>query len=396
MKQVRFIPFRKTDIVSMCLSQGELKTEEHSGFEQVYQILQSILHFEFHSHLNSLKDSYASFDPDADTRLITGKNNDGSQLVILFEDVLNKANYEKIPQSELEQALNEESLFKIKLQVDFDAFSKVLLYCRGESKKNVTVNNFFGLYNKDVSFTNYERVVILLKQKHIETTDQAESIFLKLFKNVPKADLEMLFPNTKIKMRTIDKLLIGVPAAMSGGIIITTKLGATVILLASLISYWVGLSVIEVELDKTKLLVLLAGIGTLAGYLWKQLSSFNNKKLRFMNTLTENLYFKNLDNNAGVFHRIIDDAEEEECKEVILAYYFLLISDNGLSKAQLDSKIELWFQQQWQCDVNFEIEDAVNKLKEYQLIIIDNEIYRAVSIIDAQNILDSRWDNFFN
>ena len=47
-----------------------------------------------------------------------------------------------------------------------------------------------------------------------------------------------------------------------------------------------------------------------------------------MKTLADNLYFKNLDNNTCVFHRLIDATEEEENKEVILAYYFLLKSDN--------------------------------------------------------------------
>jgi hypothetical protein len=32
---------------------------------------------------------------------------------------------------------------------------------------------------------------------------------IKLFHNVPKADLEMLFPNSRVRMKTIDKLIIG-------------------------------------------------------------------------------------------------------------------------------------------------------------------------------------------
>ena len=68
------------------------------------------------------------------------------------------------------------------------------------------------------------------------------------------------------------------------------------------------------------LIALLAGLVTLGSYLWKQFNNYKNCKLSFMQTLTENLYFENLDNNAGVFHRLIDDAEEEECKEAILVY----------------------------------------------------------------------------
>ena len=37
-----------------------------------------------------------------------------------------------------------------------------------------------------------------------------------------------------------------------------------------------------------------------------------------MKALSDNLYFKNLDNNAGVFHHLIDAAEEEEVKEAIV------------------------------------------------------------------------------
>lgn len=42
-----------------------------------------------------------------------------------------------------------------------------------------------------------------------------------------------------------------------------------------------------------------------------------------MKALADNLYFKNLNNNDVVFHRLIDSAEEE-CKEAILAYYLLV------------------------------------------------------------------------
>src|SRR3712207_8715653 len=47
--------------------------------------------------------------------------------------------------------------------------------------------------------------------------------------DVPRADLEMLFPNAQVRMRSIDKLLIGVPAVASGIIVIATKLIAALI-----------------------------------------------------------------------------------------------------------------------------------------------------------------------
>ena len=39
--------------------------------------------------------------------------------------------------------------------------------------------------------------------------------------------------------------------------------------------------------------------------------------------LTQSLYYQNLDNNAGVLTRLLDEAEEQECREVLLGYYCL-------------------------------------------------------------------------
>jgi len=46
--------------------------------------------------------------------------------------------------------------------------------------------------------------------------------------------------------------------------------------------------------------------------------------MQVMKAPADDLYFKNLDNNIGVLHRLIDAAEEEDRKEVLLAYFFPL------------------------------------------------------------------------
>jgi hypothetical protein len=190
-------------------------------------------------------------------------------------------------------------------------------------------------------------------------------------------------------------LLIGVPAVISGGIVLTTKLGASLVLLGSLLGFWLGLSSEPVELNKTGIMILLAGVAALGGYLWKQFSNFKNRKLYFMQTLTQNLYFKNLDNNAGVFYRLANDAEEEECKEALLAYYFLLINVAPMTRAELDKVIESWLKEKWQCSVDFEIDDALNKLQVLELVSESGGRLSAVSIQDGIKALDKRWDDYY-
>lgn len=401
-KKYRFIPYRKHDLVEMCL-QDKLLPGQEKDFRQLYYMLSSVFHFEFHQIIESLKDAYATFDPDSDTRFYKNSQQlSEMNFVDLLGGLLEKANYEQVTQADLQQAMSESSLFKIRLHVDFDDFSEVLLFCRGVSTRRESIPRWMGLSSKTIEFTNYDRVVVYIrfKEDYQQSDDSVPycrpgATLLKLFQNVPKSDLEMLFPNTRVRMRTIDKLLIGVPAVISGGIVLSTKLGASLVLLGSLFGFWLGLSHQPVELNKTSVMVLLAGTAALAGYLWKQFSNFKNRRLRFMQTLTQNLYFKNLDNNSGVFYRLSDDAEEEECKEAILAYYFLLISKQPLSRQALDHTIESWLAERWDCMVDFEIDDALKKLITLGLVEeIDGE-YTAITIDAGIKKIDQRWDDYF-
>jgi hypothetical protein len=177
--------------------------------------------------------------------------------------------------------------------------------------------------------------------------------------------------------------------------VLVTKLGASLLLVGGLFSYRVGLSYKELTIGTQELLALGGGTGVLGGFVFKEWRKFKNRKLKFMKALADNLYFKNLDNNAGVFHHLIDAAEEEECKEAILAYYSLLISPAPLSKEQLESKIEEWFAAKFDFQIDFEIEGALAKLTRFGIITCANQQYSANPISIAQKELDAKWDALF-
>ncbi len=397
-----FIPYRKVDIVQMCL-QDQLLEGQEKDFSRLHHMLDSVFHFEFHQTIERLKTAYVPLDPDADTRTVQTTDPAGeSDFVDLLEDILRKANYEAITEQDLKHAMSESSLFKIRLNVDFEDFSQVLLFCRGVSTRQETIYRFAGRFAKTIEFLNYDRVMIYIRfRDNFAGKDnplphcKPGSTMLKLFRNVPRADLEMLFPNTQVGMRLLDKLLIGVPAVISGGIIVSTKLATSLLLLGSLLGFWLGLNSEPVEFNKAALMVLVVGVGTLGGYIWKQLNAFKNRKLKFMQSLTQNLYFKNLDNNAGVFHRLVNDAEEEECKEATLAYYFLLVSGQALSKTDLDKMIEDWFESKWDCAIDFDIEDALQKLLALELVEGSGGMFTAIPLDTGLVKLGRRWDDYF-
>ena len=405
----RFIPFRKADIIKMCINDSRLSKHDQNLFKRFCHILGSLIHFEFHHQVEMLKDCYSPFNPDADTRLNYDyseqeKKEQQKKLVETLTAILNAANFQKITKTNLEEALKEESLFKIRLGVEFEDFEEVLFYQRGESTKEETLVKFFGLKKEPITFTNYERVVIYIKfkkkdyfnakkQKNLYFTPG--STIIKLFQNVPKADLEMLFPNSEVRMKTVDKLIIGVPAAVSGIVLTASKLGGTILLIASAISFWLGLTQKEVKIEQQHLIALALGLAMLGGFLFKQINKFKNRKIKFMKALSDNLYFKNLDNNTGVFHHLVDTAEEEEFKEAILAYYFLLVEDRDLTITQLDETVERWFENKHNCMINYEIEDALQKLERWNLVNRDRNIIGRKSMNDAMQQLDKIWDNYF-
>ena len=139
------------------------------------------------------------------------------------------------------------SLFKIQLHVDFSDYHETVLFTRGESVRKEQVTLFGRFFKRDIEFNNYDSVVMFLhlKDEIIDATLKEScvpgSVVLKMFHNVPKADLEMLFPNTKIRMRLKDKLMIGIPALISGIVIAATKLGASFIIIVALVGFWLGL-----------------------------------------------------------------------------------------------------------------------------------------------------------
>lgn len=409
-RRERFIPYRKADVIEMCIDDAKLASAEISDFPDFCKILQVIFHYEFHQRLEILKNCYAPFNPDTDTRALHSyseqeKNDLHAELVRELKDILSAANFERITAEDLEQALAEESLFKIRLEVDFNDFKDVIFFRRGESIRQETLVRFYGLSKKSFTFTNYDRVAVFItfkekayfeQQKRKNLYFEPGSTIIKLFHNVPKADLEMLFPNSKVRMKPIDKLIIGVPALVSGIVVVVTKLGASLMLIASVIAFWLGFAKEEVQIKQNHLIALGAGLATLGGLIFRQINKFKNRKISFMKALADNLYFKNLDNNAGVFHHLIDAAEEEEFKEAVLAYYFLLTSDQSLTQQQLDEKIENWFATRWKCQLDFEIDDALLKLIRLKLVVRDGEMLRCLPLAEAKQQLDTIWDDYFN
>lgn len=404
-----FIPFQKTEVLEMCSREGSLRPEQQANFRDFCHILEGYYHFKHFELTEKLKRTYFPFNPDRDTK--TKINYTPEELAHLKKEfletltsVLKKANYEEVSREELDQAMLEKSLFNISLEVDFDDFEQFLIFKRGEHPETIEIKKF-GFLKKQINMIDYERVVLYIqfknaeyfKQKGKQLVFEPSSTILKLFKNIPKADIEMLFPNAETKMSQLDKIFMGLPAGI-GAVPVLMKVIPSLFVLGGIVLTTLGVFEAKQE-DPNQMKAAvqgLLGLGILGGFLFRQWVKYKNKKLAFAKALTDNLYFKNLDNNVGVFHQLIDAAEEEECKEAILAYYFLITTPQPMTEKQLDERIEQWFMQQHQIKIDFEVDDALHKLKELGISQHKDGLWTALSLEQAKERIDYLWDNIFS
>jgi Protein of unknown function (DUF3754) len=429
-----FIPYRRSDLIELCLQDGQLAAADRSKFRNLCEILSAYYHFNLHQNLELLKNNYAPFNPDADTKFINQLTADKKadmegQLVTVFANILTQANYSHLNKRMLRSALDKKSLIDLKTQIDFADFDQLVCYYRGDRTQKIKVKKLWKNVEKTIEVL--ERVVLLLKFKNTRYFEaknipikqlnfQPGKIYIYFYKNIPKYDLELLFPNIKLSMTWKDRLLFGIPA-IGAGIPLLLKIIPELLAIAAVILFvFFGQSTLVKYINQEQvrnimpmLVALLSLIVGLGGFAFRQYNNYKNKKIKFQKDITDTLFFRNLANNASVFGALIDEAEEEECKEIILVYYHLMTSQNPLNPAQLDDRIEAWMEEKFGTKIDFDIngplrnleairgkivkdEEAEANTPETPLLTYDKRGFCQVpSLEDAKTIVDYVWDNAF-
>jgi hypothetical protein len=402
----RFIPFRKKDIVDMLLAEGRLAgPEDRERFAAFCRLLEAIFHFEFHDDLERMKDGYFPLNPDlsgAKPRPAAETDRAGRDLLEALRQVLDKANFDLMSMDEILESYQSNAELKVRLKVDTEDFETVELYRRGRHQEHKTIKKYWGLKKERIEFPVLDRVILLARVKSAEhlAPDRRPpfppgTVILKAFKDVPEADVEMLFPDVTVAMRLRDKLLLTVPAVVGGVPLLVTKVLPAVVVLFVVLAALLGIEG-TVKKDALKAsMAALSALVALGGYCLRQWMKYKNKRVQFQKDLIDNLYLKNTVNNSGVFHWLIDTAEESECKESFLAYHFLLCAESPPTKAELDQAIERWLADKHGVDMDFEIGDALEKLERLQLLIDQDGRLSVPPLEEALRILDRIWDDYF-
>lgn len=412
----RFIPVNLQEIIDdLCQTPG-WSEEQRKDFHSFCHVFVALYHYKFKEQFAEIKRAYHPFNPDCD--VIAKKEYSAQEcqqlrnnLIKHAKALLNHANYEVLTVDDINLAMSEASPYGINVSVNLDDYADMLLYYRGSATKVEYQRSWRSLFlfKQKIEIPIYKRLFLLLNfktkvqrvrelmqadpnltekkaiqqlkrfySKDLEQSDIEKYIFVKLFKNIPRYDLEMLFPNQKIRFKLLDKLKL---AATGGGGII----GGSIALLG------------KMSLIATNPIGFLLAIFGFIGVIVRQIMNVFNHQTKYMMVLSRNLYFHNLDNNLGVFGHLNDLAEDEECKEAILAYYFLFTQPDQLwTEAELDKIIEQYLHEKYDVNVDFEVDDGLRKLTAEQLLVSEDGVLKALDLKSACQRLDKQWDDFFS
>jgi hypothetical protein len=404
MKREQYIPFDKEFLLEQQSAAYATDRKQAEDFKKLFDILEHYFHNEAFNLIRNLKQHYALFDPDLtpqERKGYIGKSNFSDFKATLLK-VVERGNYLSIDKEIIDEAFKQSDLIGLKLAIDFNDFKDYRVYARGLHKTKEKSTKYF-FFKKEIEFEYYDRVMIYLNYKDADYFNEKKvrlsklpfdpgCIVLKIFKRVPKNDLETIFPNAVPKMSVTDKLLFWIPGIGGGVSLLSTKVIPA--LIAMYAAYKSGESM-DMLNSKTSLNQGLIALGILGAYLFRQYSNFVNKKIKYSKMLSDSLYFKNLGNNSGAFYSLLNSSEEEELKETILAYSFLNRSNKPLTAEELDIQIESWFKTKLNTDLDFDVEDALYKLKNIGLGVETNGKWEVIPLDKALIRIDEIWDGIF-
>ncbi|GAV82810.1 DUF3754 domain-containing protein [Cephalotus follicularis] len=227
-----------------------------------------------------------------------------------------------------------------------------------ESNKDDLHVERIRLENMELSFRNllskitiqeptFDRIIVVYRRASTQTEPE-RGIFVKHFKNIPMADMEIVLPEKKNPGLTPMDWVKFLVSAVVGLVAVFGSL----------------------EMPKADLWVIFAIVSTVIGYCAKTYFTFQQNMAAYQNLITQSMYDKQLDSGKGTLLHLCDDVIQQEVKEVIISF-FILMEQGKATRQDLDLQCEELIKEEFGESCNFDVDDAVNKLEKLGIISRD-------------------------
>ncbi|XP_071915517.1 uncharacterized protein [Coffea arabica] len=186
----------------------------------------------------------------------------------------------------------------------------------------------------------FDRIIVIYRQAGTQLKPE-RGIFVKHFKNIPMADMEIVLPEKKNPSLTpMDWVKF-------------------------LISAVVGLVAVVGSLEVPK-----ADLWVIFAIKLLELFSFQQNMATYQSLITQSMYDKQLDSGKGTLLHLCDDVIQQEVKEVIISF-FILMEQGKATLQDLDLRCEELIKDEFGETCNFDVNDAVLKLEKLGIVARD-------------------------
>jgi hypothetical protein len=408
----KFLPVTRHALLDRLTAPALWPSGDHAQARRFLRYLDYWRRHGYAAKLLDLEQLYEPFSPDTDllqTRSFSPQERHAMQkrLVAHMADLLTQGNFNRIAPEDFHIILTKDSHYGLDLQVDTDAFEELLIFYRGATTITEKHRDIRKAYMgwREVQVPVFQRLFILFKLKPfgervqelvrdgggkldqrkaeaivrrqrrmLPDTVTSDHVYIKLFKNMPRSDVEMAFPNTKVRFRPLDKLKLGVTAGSGFGVGVFGTIGKLALLS-----------------NPYTLAMTVAGLGGIAV---RQASNFIAQRNRYMVVLAKNLYFHSMADNRGVMTLLADRAADEDIKEEMLLYTAIANERFKVHDLKaIDEGIEGYLSQTFGINVDFDVSDALARLrKEGVVTVLDDGTLQTMPPQEAALHIDKLWD----
>lgn len=392
------IRVRRPVLVDALAADG-LDPSDQQRFRTLCNFLGAYFHHEFYARLSSLKDLHARLAETADPSTRKAIH---AELERDLVDVLKQANFEELDRQSIVDADDAHPHLEVRTRTPHEHYETARIFCRGVREDRRSRRRLMRTHEwrEDV----LDDVVIYVRFRdrtghHVPEkfpgTARHGSLLIKSFRNVARNELPMLLPGVEVVMSRKDAILIGGPALL-GGIPVALNILPALSVMLVLAGAMLGISGTVQQDDMMKAVGALSALVGAGAFMFRQYASYAFRKLRYQKRLADNVYFRNVNNDTGVLDSLIGAAEDQETTEVILAYHALLVHGPVAESAELDRRIEAWLDRTFGLAVDFEVEDALAKLRRLGFLSHDGVNLSVPGLSAALSGLDTLWDRLYD
>jgi hypothetical protein len=308
------IPIEKKKLI--VILRDSLSPEERPLFEHFARLLEECCHRQLQTMLGEIYDSYEPFHPNTNSLKQSEQIEDplyARNLIDKLKKFLEEAQYQKISEHDIRDILYFERS-KLKIIFPVEKYQEFLVYFCGEDVAVQYQRSWATLWltKRAKKIPYYKKLVVLfrpfkvfLKKNELKATEHKlvwdmrdptlpQPILLKLFQNIPYNYLPIIFPDALFKIPVFKKLYWMLLNLATSGLIVC----------GLAVKWWYGLG---------------ASL-PLSLFLYSMLHYISQKE-RYYHKLLAHFYTNDLSNNQGIFRHLVDQAEEETYKQLLVVFH---------------------------------------------------------------------------